>query len=164
MSLDHLVDLGHRNIAVVHGPTQNNDRTRERIKGTSSHRTDVNLTFHETELSVAGGSAAVSQLPDLGGRLDALLCLTDILAFGVLFEVQRMGLTVPDDVSVMGIHDLPASEFVTPRLSTVRLPAQQMGRRAAEAMAKWVEEGTRPDPVCFESELLPRETTKIRSQ
>lgn len=162
LALCHLVELGHRKIAIVHGPTRNNDRTRERIKGAWSNRSDVTLAFFETKLSVAGGGTVVSRIVDGETVFDAFLCFTDVLAFGVLFELQRKGLSVPDDLSVMGIHDLPSSEALFPRLTTVRLPARQMGRHAAEAMANWIEEGTRPEPVCFESQLQLRQTTKTR--
>ena len=162
LSLTHLIDQGHRKIGIVHGSTRNNDRTRERIKGVSTNRSDVALSFFETELSVAGGSEVVSHIADVERDLDAFLCLSDILAFGVLFELQRRGISVPKEVSVMGIHDLPTSASVFPRLSTVRLPAQRMGRKAAEAMAKWIEDGTRPEAVCFESRLMARQTTMKR--
>lgn len=162
LSLAHLIELGHRNVAVVHGPAASNDRTRERAKGVSTDCSDVTLEFFETELSVAGGSAVVSRLASTGESFDAFLCLSDILAFGVLFELQRQAVRVPNDVSIIGIHDVPASEAVFPRLSTVRLPAQQMGRKAAEAMAKWIEDGTRPESECFDSQLIQRETTAPR--
>lgn len=159
LALDHLFELGHQRIAVVHGPKIHNDRTRERIAGASEHRKDVALTFLETELSVAGGATVVAQAMAEKWSFDAYLCVSDVLAFGVLFELQRYGVAVPDVVSVIGIHDLPSSQMTTPRLSTVHLPAEEMGRHAAEALAQWVEDDVVPDAVCFECKLVARETT-----
>lgn len=163
LAMDHLLDLGHRRIAVIHGSAQHNDRTRERIAGTLSERSDVEVSYFETELSVAGGSATAALTLSQKKEIDAYLCVTDVLAFGVLFELQRAGVSVPEDVSVIGIHDLPSAQCTFPRLSTVRLPARKMGRAAAEALAKWIEQDVRPQEICFETVLKARETTAPRS-
>ncbi|WP_136440700.1 LacI family DNA-binding transcriptional regulator [Pacificoceanicola onchidii] len=159
LAMSHLLELGHRNIAVVHGPAQNNDRTRARVAGVATDRADVQLTFLETDLTIAGGTDAVKQASGESRVFDAFLCVSDVQAFGVLFELQRRGIAVPDDVSVMGLHDLPGSSSTFPSLSTIRLPAQKMGRLAAEGLAKWVESGTRPSPACLPNALMVREST-----
>ena len=163
LALDHLLELGHRRIAVVHGPVASNDRTRERAIGATVERDDVSQVFFETEISVAGGSEIVIRALKERQDFDAYLCVTDVLAFGVLFELQRAGIAVPGEVSVMGLHDLPIAESTNPRLSTVRLPARRMGKRAAEALAIWVEQDERPKPTCFPSSLKIRETTGPKS-
>lgn len=162
VALDHLLELGHRRIAVIHGPTEHNDRTRARLDGTRTEAPGVTLTYFETELTVAGGCKAVAQ--SLAGDLafDAYLCVSDVLAFGALFELQRRAIAVPSDASVMGIHDLPISEVIEPHLSTVRLPAREMGLKAAELLAAWVEDGSRPEPVYFPTKLVVRQSTQIK--
>jgi len=158
-ALEHLVALGHQRIAVVHGPQTNNDRTRARILGASTQRADVSVTYLETELSVAGGAEMVVRTLAAGHGFDAYLCVSDVLAYGVLFELQRRGIAVPAAASVVGIHDLPSAQHTSPRLTTVRLPAKEMGTSAAEALAEWVENDIRPAPRCFESVLVPRESS-----
>lgn len=160
IALEHLLDLGHRHIAVVHGPVQNNDRTRERVAGTATPRDDVVLSFHETDLTVNGGAGIAGKTMEQ--RVDAFLCMSDVQAFGIMFELQRMGLAVPKDVSVMGLHDLPSAKSMYPRLSTIHLPAQEMGHAAAEGLANWVENETRPPPICFPSQLIARESTGFK--
>lgn len=163
IALDHLLDLGHKRIAVVHGPVQNNDRTRERVFGASTDRTDISLSYIEAELTVDGGCLIASQALKEGLKYDAFLCVSDVLAFGVIFEMQRNRILVPEDVSVMGIHDLPSAMSTHPRLSTVRLPAREMGQQAAEALAKWVNDDILPQSVCLKSVLKARESTGLRN-
>ena len=155
---DHLIACGHRRIAILHGPSDNNDRTLERLEAiTRLKQTHLHDLF-ETALSVGGGAKAVQTILAGPQRYDAILCLSDVLAFGALNELQRAGLKVPEDISVIGIHDLPASKDTYPRLTTVHLPVRQMGRHAADALARWVQNDARPDPVYIPSSLVRRET------
>ena len=159
-ALEHLVAQGHRSIAVLHGSPDFDDRTRARLDGTRTDAPDVRLHYTQaTELSASGGTDAAIEVLDIGRPIDAFLCLSDILAIGVLFELQLRDNKVPRQVAVMGIHDLPIAASVAPRLSTVRLPARQMGSHAAEALAFWLDEDIRPEPKCFETTLIQRETT-----
>ena len=163
IALEHLLELGHQSIAVVHGPSHDNDRTRQRLAGISSLGDKLALKFFETELDVRGGCRATIMSLEEDETFDAYLCVTDVLAYGVIFELQRQGLSVPSDASVMGLHDLPSSQMTNPRLSTVRLPVPEMGNGAAEALANWIENDERPSSVCYPSKLVARESTLDRS-
>ncbi|MEO0913466.1 MAG: LacI family DNA-binding transcriptional regulator, partial [Pseudomonadota bacterium] len=140
-ALEHLCALGHRTIAVLHGPRRNNDRTEARIAGILERAEGLSVALYEAEIGVAGGSAAVARLVEGGLRQSALLCLSDVLAVGALFEFQRRGIGVPGQISIMGIDDLPGSSCTVPALSTVRLPVSDMGGQAAAALARWLETG-----------------------
>ncbi|TCL01192.1 LacI family transcriptional regulator [Shimia isoporae] len=159
LALDHLLDLGHRRIAVVHGPKDHNDRTRARVTGASTQRSGTELAFFETDLSVAGGAKAARDAMKQPTEFDAYLCTSDTQAFGAIFELQRAGIQVPNDVSVMGLHDLPSAQYVNPSLSTIELPVREMGTLAAESLARWVEKDVRPAPVCLPSQLRARAST-----
>lgn len=132
LALDHLVAHGHCKIAVVHGPLIGNDRTRSRIAGLQEHPAAAGLNLIETDLSYAGGAAAIDRLTP--GET-AVLCLSDVLAMGALFVCQSRGIAVPQDLSIMGFDDLDPSKFVTPSLTTLSLPIAQMGQHTAAAMA-----------------------------
>lgn len=162
IACEHLLESGHRNIAIVHGPAGSNDRTRERIEGAASERADVLTQFFEAELSVSGGCAVVPQVLKSDPVPDAILCVSDVLAFGVLLELQRHDILVPKDISVIGLHDLPAAKQTYPRLSTVRLPAQEMGKKSAEALVEWIVEDKPPRPYCFATDLKVRGSTRRR--
>jgi len=158
----HLLELGHERIAFVHGPVDHNDRTRARLQGVLDLAHQFTLKCQIAELSIAGGSMATAEILAEEPLPDAILCASDVQAFGVLFELHRAGVEVPRDISVMGIHDLPGAETVAPRLSTVSLPTQEMGRKAAEALAAWVEDDRRPEPISLPTEIIVRESTRER--
>ncbi|MEO0747064.1 MAG: LacI family DNA-binding transcriptional regulator [Pseudomonadota bacterium] len=152
----HLIELGHQRIAVVHGPLTGNDRTKARVDATRDALSAQGCEFFEEPISVEGGVAAARRALAQSGSLDAILCMSDPMAFGVLHELHRCGVSVPKDVSVVSIHNLPASEFTHPPLTTVHLPARQMGKRAAECLARWVEHDERPSAICLDTYLVQR--------
>lgn len=162
MACTHLTEHGHRRIAVVHGPLAGNDRTAARIDGARAALAGRSCRLYETDLSVEGGVKAVQRIVADQPRCDAIFCMSDVMAFGVLNELLRLGIAVPKDLSVISIHDLPASEYTFPPLTTVHLPARQMGRKAAESLAAWVEHDMRPEPVHLASRLILRGSTRTR--
>lgn len=158
MALQHLTELGHQRIAVLHGLRANNDRTRARLRALENHATDVELDYFEAGISIGEGSALVPRILQAGGHT-ALLCFSDVLATGAIFGLQRAGLRVPEDISVVGMEDLAGSAYLNPALTTIRLPVFEMGQAAADALAGWVERGDRPAASLLPISLVVREST-----
>ncbi|MEX0366805.1 MAG: LacI family DNA-binding transcriptional regulator [Ruegeria sp.] len=159
LALQHLTGLGHRRIAVVHGPRANNDRTRARLEGVLGAGDGVTVQCHEVVISISGGCNAAQAILAADARVSAVMCLSDVLATGVLFELQRQGIRVPDEMSLMGLDDLPGSAHTAPGLTTVHLPVSRMGEAAAHAIAGWVEQRREPRPHLLEPELVLRAST-----
>ncbi|PWJ13304.1 LacI family DNA-binding transcriptional regulator [Jannaschia seohaensis] len=156
---DHLRGLGHREIAVIHGPRATNDRTAQRLETLAALGDGLRYAPFETELSFAGGAAAARRIAQARGPATAALCFSDMLAMGAMAGFQSAGLVIPRDMSVLGIEDLPAAAATHPPLTSVRLQVQRMGEEAGEAMARWVETGERPAPLCLDCELIVRAST-----
>lgn len=141
MAARHLIDLGHREIAVVFPPIGGNDRARARREGALSelthHCPDV-LTGWTTEArySISDGKEAVVELLQAKQRPTALLCGNDILAVGAIHAARRLGIKVPEELSVIGIGDFKGSKEMEPALTTIRLPAQPIGKIAGEKLAQ----------------------------
>jgi LacI family transcriptional regulator len=148
MAADHLISLGHHTIAVLHGPIQNNDRTRSRLKGLKEIQSPVSFEFIGTTLDYAGGSKAALKISNAAS---AVLCLSDILAMGVLFKLQDQGVRVPGDISLMGFDDMAPSEFLSPALTTLKLPIAQMGQATAVAICHYLKSGS----AILSHELIP---------
>jgi LacI family transcriptional regulator len=141
MAIRYLADKGHSEIAVVHGPLAESDRTEARKTGAMSARHLLNdLRFVETDLSVAGGKLAVKKICAFTPRPTAILCFSDVLALGVYFGLNVAELHIPTDVSVMGFDNLDWSEEITPPLTTIDLPAREMGIAVAEQLMGALEE------------------------
>ncbi|MEX3009551.1 LacI family DNA-binding transcriptional regulator [Hoeflea sp. TYP-13] len=159
LAMKHLFDLGHRGICVIHGPLKNNDRTRARLAGAREFSSEVELTAIETELSEAGGSEAVGKILKEKPRPTALLCLSDVIALGALFELQRASLKVPDDISVMGFDNLNWSVHAEPALTSISLPVRRMGKKTAEALVRKLEDDVDIESVLIGGSLVERAST-----
>ena len=93
-------------------------------------------------------------------RPTALLCANDLMAIGALEYCKANAVDVPGDVSLVGFDDIPTVQLLTPRLTTVRQPAHEMGMRAAELLISMVRGEERPDLLKpYPVELVVREST-----
>lgn len=135
----HLVGLGHRRIAFVSGP-QSSSTANERL---SAYRTwvqssgadvDENLIVHGEEYSQEEGVRCTRRLLAAGTSFSAIMGGNDLLAFGIIEELQRHGLNCPQDVSVTGFNDIPMARHWTPPLTTVQVDPFEAGRVAAEIL------------------------------
>ena len=155
----HLRSLGHTKIGLVHGPAATNDRTRLRIRGAKDTEESCLLREIETELSVRGGAVAARQAMAWEPQPTALLCLSDLLAIGAMWELQRNGFRLPEDMSVMGFDNISWSALCCPPLTCMSLPVAAMGQRTAQAICDFLAEGIRIRSVRLRGEIKVRGST-----
>lgn len=133
----HLVHLGHRNICVVSGRTRDNDRTTKRLDGIRkellSHGIELSGPMVvERSYSISNGrEACAALLSRIRPRPTAIICGNDVLALGAIVECTARGLRIPEDISVVGFDNLELSRHCNPPLTTVDVPAEDMGMKAA---------------------------------
>ena len=133
----HIAHLGHRRIAVISGLTKDNDRTTERLEGIRAElaRHDIELPedlIAESAYSIYESRKACALLLSRNvPSPTAIICGNDILAFGAQAECQARGLKVPEDVSVVGFDNIEFSAHANPPLTTIDVPAEEMGNSAA---------------------------------
>ncbi|WP_224823659.1 substrate-binding domain-containing protein [Cognatishimia sp. MH4019] len=137
---DHIGRLKHRNVAALFPPVNGNDRAAQRRAGVLAALADhgVALPAHrllETPYSVDAAKVAIMRLLATGDRPSALICGNDVLAWGALHALNRANVRVPDEISVAGIGDFKGSREFEPALTTVRIPARQIGEKAATLIA-----------------------------
>ena len=161
--MQHLVDTGHTRIAVVHGPSAGNDRTRARVAAARSFAGRCDVRAIEVDLSEEGGLEAVVRSARSDTMPDAFFCLSDVLALGALFELSRRGISVPGAVSVVGFDDQPWTGHTNPALTTVRVPVAEMGEAAALALIRHLEEGNPIQQVKLDGSIVLRGSTAARS-
>lgn len=138
---EHLVELGHRRIGVITGRLAGNDRAQQRVQGIRDFLAQRGLpAAHEwvTErpYRIEEGRLAVAELAARGERPTALICGNDQIAFGALIEAAARGMTVPGDISIAGFNDQDFAAHLTPPLTTIRIPAEEMGLRSAEMLLR----------------------------
>jgi LacI family transcriptional regulator len=162
VAMRHLLDLGHRRIAFVSG-FDNHPDANERLEGYRSALVEAGIAY-DPRLVVAGdfheegGMRAVYQLMDSNVGFTAMFCVNDETAYGACLALFRKGMRVPDDVSVIGFDDLPASTYRVPPLTSVRQSVRELGERSAEAILQLIE-GRRPKITLPPVELVVREST-----
>ena len=157
-----LVGLGHRQICFLAGPTWLYV-ARERLLGyrhgldRAGIESDERLIVHGN-FDQEGGAQAVDTLLDSGVPFTAICCANDLLALGALRRLAETGLAVPDQISVAGYDDISIASMTAPRLSTVRLPLRDLGRRGFE-YALGALSGVPPDRQELSTEVVLRDST-----
>ena len=149
----HLIDLGHRRFALMTSPRAHNARIAARFAGSLEALQDAGLEPPralqvEVPYSIADGRAGFLALLGSDQPFTALMCTTDVLAVGALAEARAQGVVVPAELSVTGFDDLDLSSHLDPPLTTVSVPAHEIGRRAAEHLLAMI--GGRPVPLRVE--------------
>jgi LacI family transcriptional regulator len=135
----HLLSAGHRRILVLPGPAQlttaqgrlNGARRAFEAYGAPFDRGLVRHGPYVDEYGYGAVEAALHETPDF----TAVLAGTDTVAAGALRALRAAGLRVPDDVSIAGYDDIPLASQLSPRLTTVHVPYEEMGRVALRAVA-----------------------------
>ncbi|MEM7463419.1 MAG: LacI family DNA-binding transcriptional regulator [Pseudomonadota bacterium] len=162
IAIEHLRSIGCQRVAVVHGPTLNNDRTRTRVDELHQNAGLIALEYFEADISVQSGAKTAKAILASDKQWDAILCLSDVLATGALFELLRHNIRIPEDMAIMGMEDLPSSASTYPRLTSVDLQVREMGVASASALANWIEHHERPESIKLEASLNVRQTTALR--
>lgn len=139
LAVEHLVSLGHRRIAHLAGP-EGADTARRRRAGYAAAMTDAGLPpdpryVVHADYTPAGGASATRELLTVEPRPTAVFVANVASAVGVLHTLHEAGLSVPGDVSVIAIHDMPLAGHLVPALSTIRMPLDKLGERALELLA-----------------------------
>lgn len=159
LAVEHLIGLGHRRIACVIFDLSY-VAARERIQGYEAALRDAGIAYDqdliaETGYRVVGTQSAIA---DLLARDDytAIFAAADMTAAGVLGALRTAGRRVPDDVSLVGFDDIPLAEFLDPPLTTIRVPAVQVGEAVGRALLDRLEGHTEVRRILLPVELMVR--------
>jgi DNA-binding LacI/PurR family transcriptional regulator len=163
---DYLARLGHTRIGLIVGPYSRVGRVRRRYDGylaaLEAHGLDRDPALVvEREPDFPDGLEAMARLMALPDRPTAVFAASDSLAAGAMAGARRAGLEVPGDVSVAGFDDMDLAAYLYPPLTTVRVPAFDIGRTAADFLLDMIERGClKPRRRCFETSLVIRESCR----
>jgi len=163
-AVEHLIALGHRRIGLICGRTQVNDRAAARRRGyeasLAAHRIALDPALvAERDFEFVEGRSAMHEMLQARDPPTAVFCANDILAIGAMYECQHAGRKVPKHISIVGFDDLPISRYTTPQLTTIRVPADEMGRRAAEMLLQAIEGERSANRVELPTDLVVRHST-----
>lgn len=161
MATKFLLDNGCRNILFIKGP-ENISTSFSRLMGYKEACKQKEVTFSEDFILPHSNSA---QLRESLNKLveehaiDGLVAHSDYHAFRAMEVVQQLGKSVPGDIQVIGYADEPLASYTTPKITTVKQPAFDMGRLGMEMLWHEIETGEKRDRVVLNTELIIREST-----
>ncbi len=166
----HLIELGHRRIAYI-GNSLSGRTTLDRLTGFRQEMDAAGLVVPEQFiLEVPGGGAeqgreVVNHFLRLSERPTALVCFNDMMAIGVLKELQNAGLRAPEDISITGFDNIVFSAYTNPPLTTLDQPKRFIGAEAARLLLELLNKPTDQEQAAqgneriLKGQLLIREST-----
>ena len=135
---DHLIQKGYEPIGMIGGP-QGTSPSDHRLEGYQAALAAAGVRFDPKIVAIGdftrtGGEKAMRELLARERRPRAVFCANDLMAIGAMDAAREAGLRVPRDVALMGYDDIEAASLVTPALSTVVNPADEMGHECAQLL------------------------------
>lgn len=155
---EYLSGLGHRNIGLITGdrglPT-----TERKLKYFKQVAPEYGMNLRRASIAngryhlIESGSEAMDRILQLKERPTAVFAFNDILAIGAIWAIHEKGLRVPDDISVVGMDDIPFARYTSPPLTSIRSPSFEMGSKAVSIAIETVNEPS----ACARRVVLPVE-------
>ena len=165
-AVEHLLALGHRRIACITNARLVYTAAQERLAGYTEALIAAGIAIEneliaEADFDAPSGHVAMAELI---GRttFDAAFVASDVVALGAIGALREAGLKVPDDVSIVGFDDIPLAAYFDPPLTTVRLPAFELGQAAGQALLERLADRANPHRTLLPTELIVRGSTSRR--
>jgi len=141
----HLLDLGHRRIGCIAGPSEATPSA-DRVAGYGRALQEAGLPLSEGLIETGdfryqGGEAAAERLLAGAAHPSAIFACNDLMAIGALRAIRKAGLDVPGDISVVGYDDIPLASAMSPALTTAAQPVDQLGALSTELLLSRIEDG-----------------------
>lgn len=163
----HFVDMGFKRPAFIGGDSSRDTRGRDRARGFSQGLAELGMD--ETRILAQGtppitmrqGAQAVRQLLQTWSDTDAIMCVSDLSAFGALGACMRQGLHVPNDIAITGFGAYDVAELAIPSLTTIDVSAHTIGQKSAELLIKRLDgDLDAPTKLEIEPKLIIRESSQ----
>lgn len=157
--MHRLMRRGHTSFVYLAGPAHSisNELREQAMRAVVREHEGVELTVISAGARLEDGWAAVG--PVLESRATAVLCYNDVVAIGLLGRLNEAGVTVPEDLSVAGYDDIPYARYITPSLTTVSVPKEDLGRHAWEEVQRILAGKPNQRVLTFAPRLVERGST-----
>lgn len=166
LALEHLIELGHREIAIIRGPQADQIAGRPRWQGYESAAARAGIELRpewvlEGDFRLESGYDAMARLL-AGDRIPtAVAAGSDLMAIGAMGAVLDHGLRVPEDISVVGFDNIAMSGAIRPRLTTVGQPMYDLGARAVSLLSDAIAGQQAPPVEWIQPSLVVRGSTTV---
>jgi len=160
----YLLNLGHVRFGAIANVPPSNDRSRARLDGIQKALADAGIRLEPTQIiradfSLAQGRSALRQLMSDHPDTTAVICTTDTLAIGAMAEARKLALDIPRQLSITGFDDVAIAAQVDPPLTTISVPAAEIGRGAADYLINAIAGLPIPKSVQLPYRLIMRGST-----
>ena len=160
----HLISLGHKRIALVTGPMEE-DCSQDRLVGFQRALNEAGISFDQSlmfegDWSATSGSEALADFVKKGNLPTAVFAQNDRMAMGVMRAARDADLKVPDQLSVIGVDDMPLSSYFDPPLTTMRQDMPLIGQEAIRKLIEIIQNKTVEQTVLkLPAQLVVRQST-----
>lgn len=161
-AIAHLAELGHKRIAVI---TEQVQSSADRIRGYKTALNNFELLyddnlFSEAQATVENGKKEAGKLLNLEDPPTVMFAFNDILAIGAMEAAHKRGLSIPEDVSIIGFDNTILAKYCYPPLTTMAQPLDEIGNQAVDLLVGEIESKiTRKQRVMLSAELVIRDST-----
>jgi LacI family transcriptional regulator, gluconate utilization system Gnt-I transcriptional repressor len=173
----HLHDSGYRRIGFIGGASERDRRGHDRMRGYIAEMKALELgeprviRLGDSPITMSHGAPAIGALLDTWPDTEAVMCVSDMSAFGAMMECHRRGLSVPGDIAIAGFGNFEVSWCSQPTITTVSVDAYGIGLRAGETLLAELKaresagansvptQASRPKAVKIDFTVIPREST-----
>lgn len=159
-AIQHLVQLGHRKIALINGydeATVSKDRRSGYILALQEAGLEFDSSIvYDGRFSEEGGSIAMSHILEHHPDVTAVFCASDLMALGALQALEARGLKAPDAMSVVGFDNITIAEYCSPSLTTVSQDRYELGYQAAQLLIEMLEGRKVSHKVVLNNQLIVR--------
>lgn len=143
-AVHHLIDCGCKRIAIITNASLEYTAAQQRLAGYQQALKEAGLNYAENlvrqgAFTPASGREAMEELLSLNPPPDAVFVASDVVALGAIQAIKAAGLHIPSDIALVGFDDIPFAQYYDPPLSTVRLPAYNLGYFAAERLLAMIQ-------------------------
>ena len=162
LAMSHLLGLGHRRIGFITGP-ESFYSSEDRLTAYKNALAAAGIPFdprlvERGDWEVEGGYVGAARLLRLPERPTAIFAANDWMALGVIYAAQELGLRVPEDVALVGYDNREIATVANPSITTVTLPAREMGETAAEMLINLLQKTREYDEIMVRGRLIVRES------
>lgn len=171
IATEHLLKQGHRKIAMINGPLHISS-ARERFQGFLDALAEYDVLADKSlvstgALTVKDGIELTRPILKCVPRPSAIVCYSDFVAFGVMQAIREIGLSIPEDISVVGFDDVWMSSCLEVPLTTIRSPKEDLGRQAMQLLVHRLKEnhnGAETDKRKLDVTLVSRKSSIARNK
>jgi len=166
VAVNHLIDLGHRRIACITNAALHYTSATQRLDGYKSALKKAGLVFdpklvREADFDIQSGYREMKSLLETSHEFTAVFVASDNVALGAYSALNEAGLSIPDDVAVVGFDDIPQASFVNPTLTSVAVPGQEIAVESYKLLTCLMR-GDLPESrsVMLPTRLIPRQSSR----